>query len=277
MKTIGDSLAFVDIVGIKLGMTPQQAFTAVKAFNPNLKIDIINARLEPGDAPGTFKRVPQFAVAHTVGKQSNPLSPIPFTLADSSADVIALEFTTPPTPPMVGKITREVTFSQPVVASNLMDALRKKYGHDNYTNGSGLVWVFDSSSGKLLARRLTSAERSCVPGSPFDGFGFNGGGMMPGPGSLLNDSPTPINLTSFMAGLSPERGLICAPFIIAMNYGLGEGTSPDLKMPNMILTIQSPALLYASTKNTHDWLQSQFDSRKKKEDEDAQRRAAPKL
>ena len=272
MKKIGDSLAFIDIVGIKLGMTPQQAFTAVKAFNPKLKIDIINARLEPGDAPGTFKRVPQFAVAHTVGAQANPLSPIPFTLADFSSDVIALEFTTPPSPPLVGKITREVNFPQPVAASNLMDALRKKYGQDNYQGGTGLVWVFDSS-GKLLARRLTSSERGCVPGSPFDGLGG-----MPGPGNLLTDFPTPINLASGTAGsLSPERGLICAPFTIVMNYGLGEGTPFDMKMPNMIVTIQSPALLYASSKNTHEWLQSQFDSRKKKADDDAQQRSAPKV
>jgi hypothetical protein len=65
------------------------------------------------------------------------------------------------------------------------------------------------------------------------------------------------NMTSGTAGrVSPERGLICGPFTIVMNYGLGEGTPLDLKMPNMIVTIQSPALLYASTKNTHDWLQS---------------------
>jgi len=72
MKHIAGSVGFIDIAGIKLGMTPEQAFAAVKAFNPKLKIDIINARLEPGDAPGTFKRVPQFAVARAIHLLTSP-------------------------------------------------------------------------------------------------------------------------------------------------------------------------------------------------------------
>jgi hypothetical protein len=46
LRQIASSAGFLDIVGIKLGMTPEQAFAAVKAFNGQMKIDIVNARVE---------------------------------------------------------------------------------------------------------------------------------------------------------------------------------------------------------------------------------------
>lgn len=269
-------LNFIDIVGIKLGMSPKDAFTAVKTFNANMKIDIVNARLEPGDAPGTFKRVPQFVVAHTVGPHVNPLAPVPFNLTDGSADVIVMEFTTPPNPPMVGKITRVVNFprGQPVSASTLIDALRKKYGQDNVPGGPR-AWVFDSG-GKLLTRRLTPQERACVPATPYGGWGF-GGGLMPTADDITHDAPGEISLFTTSMQPSPELAEVCRPFTIAMNDGLGESVAPDAQMTKMIMTIQSPAVLYASRKATHDWLQSQHDGKAKSQDDAAHQRSAPKL
>src|SRR6185312_14983170 len=79
MKKTAASLTFLDILGVKVGMTPEQAFAAIKASDPKLKIDIVQARVEPGDAPQTFKRFPQFALAHTVGPPQRG-----FNLADGS-------------------------------------------------------------------------------------------------------------------------------------------------------------------------------------------------
>jgi hypothetical protein len=270
-------LNFIDIVGIKLGMSPKDAFTAVKTFNANMKIDTVNVRLEPGDAPGTFKRVPRFAVAHTVGPHTNPLAPVPFNLADGSADVIVMEFTTPPSPPVVGRITRVVNFprGQPVVASTLIDALRKKYGQDNVPGGSR-AWVFDSS-GKLLTRRLTPQERACVPATPYGDWGFGGGGLMPTTDDITHDAPGEISLLTTSMQPPPDLAEVCSPFTIAMNYGLGESVAPDTQMTKMIMTIQSPALLYASRKATHDWLQAQHDGKAKSQDDAALQRSAPKL
>ncbi len=279
MKKVAASLGFIDIVGIKLGMTPQQAFTAVKAFNPNLKIDIVNGRLEPGDAPGTFKRVPQFAVAHTVGRQANPLSPVPYTLADGSSDAIMMEFTIPPSPPLVGQIVRTVTFpeGQPVVASTLLGALEKKYGQEIVAEAYTRAWVFDAS-GKLLTRRLTQPEHSCFSGTGFDAFGYGSG--IPGPaapGAAVSDSPSPIDLSSTGANLSREKGLTCSALTFAMEYGIGEGTLPDTQMPSITVAIDSPALLYASRQSTRDWLQAQREAKARRQDDAAEQRSAPKL
>jgi hypothetical protein len=40
MAKIAASAGFLDIVGIKLGMTPEQALAAVKAANPAFKVDL---------------------------------------------------------------------------------------------------------------------------------------------------------------------------------------------------------------------------------------------
>jgi hypothetical protein len=278
LKNIASSVGFVDIVGIKLGMTPDQAFTAVKAFNGQMKIDILKVRMESPDGPlGNFTQVPRYAVAHTVGKRPNPNFPDPFTLADGSADVIVMEFTTPPSPPLVGKVVRQTTFplGQPVVASNLVDALHKKYGDEHHAD-VGLVWVFDSA-GKPVIRPLQGQERFCAPGHPYDGFAFRNGGQMPSPDDLTNDTHAPINLDSTREEESTQRSAACRPFTFVESYPLGEGTPRNQQMSNMTVTIQSPGLLYGARKATHDWLQAKGDAKAKQQQDAAKARTAPKL
>ena len=276
-KKIADSLGFVDILGVKLGMTPEQAFAAIKASNPKLKIDIINARMEPGDAPGTFKRVPHWAVAHTVGVQKNPLSPVPFELGDGSADEIVMQFTTPPNPPLVALITRTVTFpvGQFVVVSTLIQALQKKYGQENVPRAGARYWVFDNT-GKLLTRQLAQPENICLD-APYPGFPFQGGGQMPSASDVLADQGV-INLANTTAEQTPAVSWpICRPLTIAMGFGLGQNTAPNQMMTNMVVAVESPALLHAAYKSTHDWLQSQLDAKNKQLDDAARQRSAPKL
>src|SRR5206468_9991602 len=97
------------------------------------------------------------------GAARYPGNPPPFYLADGSADVIVHEFSIPPSHPMVIKITRQVTFArgEPVVASNLLAALNKKYGEAAFSASAGLNWVFDAA-GKPVTR-LPPALRSCAP------------------------------------------------------------------------------------------------------------------
>jgi hypothetical protein len=139
----------LDILGIKLGMTPQQATAAIKAANPNLKIEILNTRLQRPGIPN-FTRVPRWIVAHNLGATPNS-----FFRKDGSAEVIGIEFTTPPGHSVVAKIVRQVTFptDQPVMASNLIEALDKKYGEDQ---------VFPDGSGSST-RRASRSPRPCHP------------------------------------------------------------------------------------------------------------------
>jgi len=141
MKKIGDSLGYTDIVRVKLGMTPDQAFAAIRASNPKLKIEIINTRMDNPTGPqGSITRVPHYTLAHT----THPTVQTTYTLPDASQELIALEFTTPPNPPLVAKIVRYVGFAagQPVPASTLVDALRQKYGQENFSDGVSRFWIF---------------------------------------------------------------------------------------------------------------------------------------
>jgi hypothetical protein len=258
-------------------MTPEQAFAAVKAFNPQMKIDIVKTRMVSPDAPGQFTTVPQYAVAHTVGKPPYPNFPVPFTLADGSADVIVIEFTIPPSPALVGKVVRQTTFptGQPVTASNLVEALHKKYGQELFSD-VGLVWVFDVA-GKPVTRPLQGPERFCAASNPFDGFGWKGGGQMPGPEDLTRDSPTGIDLSTTREQDNTARSEACRGITFASSYPLGEATPRNQQMTLMTVTIQSGALLYGSRKAAHDWMQAKGDAKAKQQEDAAKSRSAPKL
>jgi len=276
LRKIASSFGFLDIVGIKLGMTPEQAFAAVKAHNGQMKIDIINARMEDPDGAysGSFTRVPQFAVAHTVGLRPNPNFPALFVGADGSSDVIVIEFTIPPSPPLVGRIVREVNFprAQLVVASNLLDALRKKYGQESLT-GIGTSWVFDSA-GKLLSRPLQGDERNCLPNGAR--FGWNG---MPQPEHMDRDYPTQVTVAHLgSVGLDAgETSSACRPLGIVEAYPFGQSTSPTQQLGSMTVLVQSPALLYGSGKAAYDWLKAKGDAKTKQQEDAAKARSAPKL
>jgi hypothetical protein len=275
LRKIASSFGFLDIVGIKLGMTPEQAFAAVKAHNGQMKIDIINARVEDPDGSysGSFTRVPQFAVAHTVGARRPP-NPTPFVLADYSSDVIVIEFTIPPSPPLVGRIVREVSFPQGqlVVVANLLDALRKKYGQETLQS-IGTSWVFDSA-GKLVSRPLQGDERNCLPNGAR--FGWNG---MPQPQDMDRDYPTQLSVAHLgSVGLGVgETSAACRPFGIVEAYPFGQSTPPNQQLGTMTVLVQSPALLYGSGKAAHDWLKAKVDARIKQQEDAAKARSAPKL
>lgn len=279
MRKVAASVGFLDIAGIKLGMTPEQAFSAVKVFNARMKIDIVNTRLETPDGPqGSFKRVPRYAVAHTVGPIRYPADPPPFYLADGSADEIVLEFSIPPSPPLVIKITRQVTFAtgQPVLASNLISALEKKYGETGFVHGNSREWAFAGAAKPVT--RLSPALQSCLPAGPLDGFEW-GGGAMPNAGDVLTDAVgISLSTTDPLSGYhSPQRDAQCSPYTMVETDNLGEGTRPDAKMSSMTVTIQSPALMYASARATREWLESKANGKQKQLDDAAKDRSAPKL
>jgi hypothetical protein len=202
----------------------------------------------------------------------NPNFPALFVRADGSSDVIVIEFTIPPSPPLVGRIAREVTFprDQLVVASNLLDALRKKYGQES-PQGIFSTWVFDSA-GKPVSRPLQGPEAACLPNGPH--FGWQGG--MPNSGDMDRDAPTQLSVAQ-LAYEDPERSSACRPFGIVVGYPLGQGTPPTQQLGGMTVLVQSPALLYGSGKAAHDWLKGKADAKTKQQEDAAKARSAPKL
>jgi len=259
MKKLAAASGFLDIGGIKLGMTPEEAVAAVKAFNPKLKVGVVNARMEPPDAPGTFVQVPQIILGHTAPS------------SDGSAERIGIEFAIPPSPPVVIKIVREVTFpnGQPVVASTLINGLRKKYGQE--VPAPMLTWVFDTA-GKPITRPLTGAAGACVPTAGTD----NGVDGLPS-GEPGHDLAIEISLTTTRPDGADQRTAACSSFSFATANPLGEATPPNMQITRFMVTVQSGALLYGSRKANHDWLQAKADAKSRQQEDAAKARTAPKF
>jgi hypothetical protein len=256
MKKIAASAGFLDIVGVKLGMTPQQATAAIKAYKPGLKIEVLNSRLfRPSAAPGTFARVPHYISAQEPRSQNG------------AYEYINVEFTTPPNPPLVAKVERYVQFpiGQPVMASNLLESLRKKYGQENFAYSDQRVWVYDVN-GKLLTR-VPVPQSNCNPG----------GELPRGGGDPQRDyGQIDLNLTSEGQG-GPESSPACVPVLFANARPVGEGIAPNTQLVQMWAVIASGALKYNSMKATHDWLQAEADSKAKQQEDAAKSRTGPKL
>src|ERR1700730_16640503 len=90
-----------------------------------------------------------------------------------------MQFTLPPGPPLLAKVQRYTGFlaSQPVLASNLIESLRKKYGQ---ANSQGNMWVYDSN-GKLLTR-VGNPQEGCAHDGMATGVAGGGSGPHPPPG-----------------------------------------------------------------------------------------------
>jgi hypothetical protein len=258
-KKIAASAGFLDIVGIKLGMTPEQATAAIKAFNPAYKIEPINARLTHPTNPGTFVRVPETIQAHTVNMDTNK----------GQVDAIIIFLTSPPNPPVVKKVNRYLGFpvGQPVTAGNLLDALRKKYGQESTGagNGSNAVWIYDSN-GKLITRPPTNPELNCAPIA-------GGGSQMADP----TRDGTGVSL-DYLKQLQANPGLTslgCAGSSFVSASEVGESYPPNSPQIQMSVTIESGALTYFDLKSEHDWLQAELDAKNKQINNQNQNRAAP--
>lgn len=283
MKEYAAQASFLDIVGIKLGMSPKEAFAAVHSFNPQMKIDIATGLFQIPGATGALPRIPRYAVARTVGVRRYPSYPVPFQLPDGSSDVIVMEFTTPPNPPLVARISRRVVFpsGKPILASTLLAALRKKYGQDNFSHGDRM-WIYDAN-GKLLNRQLTEKERVCSEAYQIaDTYAFRNSTGIPSPDDVTEgpqvswDGNAKARSYIPSTGNSVEINAVCIPFTIAMT-GHTNLTTPSAQNFSLTISIESPALLYASYRSTQDWLQTKADAIKRREESAIKQRSAPKL
>jgi hypothetical protein len=264
MKKIAASLDYLDVVGIKLGMTPRQAVAAIKAHNANLKIDTLYARLEHPTAPGTFERIPLWISAGSLPQQN------------ASQEIIGLEFTTPPNPPLLAKVIRYVRFpnGQPVVKTTLVDSLDKKYGPESGLYGRNRLWIFEANA-KPVTRFLTPEERGCDPGNYSSDFPGGGDIRSLGPG---NDGTLNLSRVSMDENqISAEKRAACVPLTFAAASISSESEAPNSPSFDITVSLMSPALLRNSQQSTHDWLQAELDGKLKQQQDAAAKRAAPEL
>jgi hypothetical protein len=67
------------------------------------------------------------------------------------------------------------------------------------------------------------------------------------------------------------------PLVWVTASNVGEDVAPNSQVTMMTVTMESGALMYASRRATHDWLQAELDGKLKEQEDAAAKRAAPKL
>ena len=263
MKKMAAAAGFIDVVGIKLGMTPQQAVAAIRAHNPALTVKQVTIRLAH---PGTngFDRVPHYIVAYNAEKPAG-------------WEVIVAEFTTPPNAPVVAAISRFTNF-EPTIVANLVSGLDKKYGEEYPRSGNfERVWLFDQN-GKPITTQSQAAD-TCVALIP----GVLPGGLEAGGGFTAIaeqnfDGPTAMDVNTyrvfptmdFTATSTPKS--VCTPYTWVWTKNLDTAISPNSQTVNVTVTIGSGALAYAAERSTHDWLQTEADAKIKAAQDAASKR-----
>jgi len=255
LKKIAASVGFVDIVGIKLGMTPEQALAAIKAYKSTFKIEVLNTRLfHPGVE--TFTRVPRYISAQEPNH-------------GKGYEYISVEFTQPPSPPLVSRIERYIAMpaSQPLMASTLVESLRKKYGQYNFSSNGPLAWIYDLS-GKLPAR-LPNNAAYCASAEELP---RGSGEPQVDYGHISVDTTAPNRLGGGNIN-TPD----CVPYVAFVARGVAEETPPNSQLTQLTTFLQSGALVYNSGRATYNWLKAEADTKAKQQEDAAKARTGPKL
>ena len=235
----------LNIVGIKLGMTPKQARDAIKAHNPALSIWTVNLRLTHPGAKN-FIEVP-FAIYAS----NNPIPESGGRAMQVGAEDIVLQFTLPPNPPVLTYASRYTNFA-PALAGNLVNELDKKYGPE-YPRPGMRKWVYDSN-GKPVTT-TSQAVGSCAA----DMYGPLGR-QTPLQGELGHITSITQNIDvntykyakSSVTAPKPE----CIPYSIVMS-SLPAEWGPNTQVMNIGIMMVSGGLNYASARSTDEWLQAE--------------------
>ena len=251
MKNLATQAGAVDMVGIKLGMTPQQATAAIKAHNPALRMYVVNLRLyHPGVA--NFVTVPHFIVA-----TNNP----PGRTLPVGQEVILLEFTTPPNSPLLVLASRYTTFA-PTLAGNLVNELDKKYGPEYPSTGTRpRSWLYDSNGRPVTASSPVTDRCVTMNMGPLGGQHQTAHVDLPQPGFDRGTLDVDTYKTAEAAATAPSPE--CMPYSVVQAETLFTNLGPNSQMIQILVTITSGGLNYASFRSSHDWLQAEADAKAK--------------
>ena len=262
------TLGFVDIVGIKLGMTPSQVTAALKANSPTLGSKVFTTRLIMPSTDPAFVKVPHYIVSHK--------SPAP--APDHSQEYIIIEFTLPPNPPIVDRIYRKVMFAdgKGVTNGTLMSAMESKYGKETNINANSYHWMF-LNSGQPVTKPLSGTNTECesVNGNQDGSFG-NPPVNDNNPSTEYGDQPITLQYMS-----QPENADIvpgCDAYVSVLGTTLSRNyADPSTVALGMSVAMQSAELIHNSRVATRAWLQADLDAKNNKIKQNGAQQAAPKL
>lgn len=117
-----------NILGIQIGMTPEQVGSALRSFDPKIQITQI---------PEYFRMTAVTAVNEISDQIEITLSPLP-------------------SPPVVLSVSRRNSSSKPIAISSVLDSLEEKYGKPKEVWGGRYFWFFDRLNKPVPAPAVAS-------------------------------------------------------------------------------------------------------------------------
>jgi len=270
LRKLAASSGFVDVFGVKLGMTLDQAIAAIKAGNPGLQIDIHDGYLKVFLATDQQVQVHRGLIAHTA-RGRNPSF---YFGPDGSFEVIGVQVAFPPGPQSVEIVSRYINFANnaPVARATIVAALRQKYGEAT-TEGNRLSWIYDNA-GKLLTTP-TNAQRSCrfsnarLPLDIRDGGGLGEAGHTWGE---ANEVSTALDGSNFH-----NRETANCLGLTIVTAELQVTSSEGTMVSGFEVTAWSPAIGHNSMAATNAYITQEIEKKVQQEKDAAAKRGAPKL
>jgi len=147
---IAAKAGFLDVVGVKLGVPVKVALDAVKAHNPDIKMES-KGKLEFEAMPGVIMTT----VLAGQGKTSN-----------GGLEQVGLLLTYAPNEAFVYGVWRDFWFnkpeSQPTV-DYILTGLRKKYGSESaFAGDTLLIWLFDAQQQQVMGAKAKDIWQKCA-------------------------------------------------------------------------------------------------------------------
>jgi hypothetical protein len=150
---IASKAGFVDVVGVKLGMTLKAAVDALKARNPNLT-------MEPLAMP-SYEALPGVVMTPLLTSKKNTN-----TSTSEEKEYVGLLVTEAPAEPFVWGMWREVSYekeeNRPTIET-IMAGLRKKYGQESVKDVSNrLIWMYDAQGQQVPTAKANEVMNKCM-------------------------------------------------------------------------------------------------------------------
>lgn len=169
---------FLDVVGIKLGMSAKEAVDALKAYNAGFK-PVPNTLYEYEALPGVVM-TPELVVPNPAGPTA------------SAGDYFNLFMTYAPNEAFLWGIVRNLGFgredSRPTV-ENTLAGLRKKYGPESTKQvNSRLIWIYDAQGQQVMGSKADDIYSKCSQTWAVNSGGESGGGNRPNANHQLSNS-----------------------------------------------------------------------------------------
>jgi hypothetical protein len=243
VAALAATAGFVDIQGVKLGMSVKDTMLALRAANPDLKL-----------TPSTFR---------LVGLGDQDLLDSVHAMTLNQKEYYYLSFTLPPSPEVLWSIQHVISFPEKErpTTGNVRAELLKKYGPDSGWPGNGaLIWVFDTR-GNLLPKNLDWLNFRCNPGVV----------------SLQGEITNGYNSATYKLGSAEKdcSGLVLVKAEIRQG-GAMDGT-PQQPVESIYVIVENVALHRASVEATRPVALGAQKAQDAKDASDTQKRAVPKF